>query len=96
MIKKDVVNEIAQQTGLNRSITEDIINKFLTILLRSLKEGKRVELRGFGVFNVKKVKGKKGRNPKTGEEVFIPERNKVIFKVSSLYGKGKEKHNELF
>jgi integration host factor subunit beta len=96
MIKKDVVNEIAQQTGLNRSITEDIINKFLTILLRSLKEGKRVELRGFGVFNVKKVKGKKGRNPKTGEEVFIPERNKVVFKVSSLYGKVKEKHNELF
>lgn len=95
MIKKDIVEEIARKTGLNKSIVKEITDEFLLVLLRALGEGKRIELRGFGVFNVKKVKGKKGRNPKTGEEVLVPERNKVTFKVSKLYKQGR-KENELF
>ena len=95
MIKKDIVEEIALKTGLNKSIVKEITDKFLQTLYNALLEGKRVELRGFGVFEVKRVKNKKGRNPKTGEEVFIPERNKVVFKVSKLYKQGGNK-NELF
>ena len=95
MIKKDIVEEIAGKTGLNKSIIKEITDKFLLILYKSLVDGKRVELRGFGVFEVKRVKGKKARNPKTGEAVFVPERDKVVFKVSKLYKKGGEK-NGLF
>ncbi|MBN1444509.1 MAG: integration host factor subunit beta [Candidatus Omnitrophica bacterium] len=90
MIKKDIVEAVAEKTGLNRSLVKEISDKFLVILSQALKDGKRVELRGFGVFEVKKVKGKKGRNPKTGEEVFIPARNKVVFKVTKLYKKGEK------
>lgn len=90
MIKKDIVEEVAQKTGLNKSIVREIVDKFLMVVYTALEEGKRVELRGFGVFEVKKVKGRKARNPKTGEPVLIPERNKVTFKISRLYKK-KEK-----
>ena len=96
MIKKDIIEEVAKKTGLNKSIIKEITDKFLASIYHALLEGKRVELRGFGVFYVKKVKGKKGRNPKTGDEVFIPERNKVGFKVSKLYKKKKEDDNKLF
>ncbi len=95
MIKKDIVEEVAGKTGLNKSIVKEITDKFLMSLSQAFLEGKRVELRGFGVFDVKKVKPKKGRNPKTGEDVFIPERNKVVFKVTKLYKKGR-KNDELF
>ncbi|MCX8082280.1 MAG: integration host factor subunit beta [bacterium] len=90
MIKKDIVEEVAHKTGLNKSIVREITDKFLMVLYNALEEGKRVELRGFGVFEVKKVKGRKGRNPKTGETVVIPDRNKVVFKISKLYKKKKE------
>jgi len=90
MIKKDIVEKIAEKSGLNRSLVKEITDKFLIILSQALKDGRRVELRGFGVFDVKKVKGKQGRNPKTGEKVFIPERNKVVFKVTKLYKKGEK------
>ena len=95
MIKKDIVEEIAKKTGLNKSIIKEITDRFLMSLSQALVDGKRIELRGFGVFCVKRIKSKKGRNPKTGEEVFIPERNKVSFKVSKLYKKGR-KDNGLF
>jgi len=93
MIKKDIVEEVARKTGLNKSIVREITDKFLMVLYNALVEGKRVELRGFGVFEVKEVKGRKGRNPRTGETVLIPDRNKVAFKISKLY---KEKEGKLF
>jgi integration host factor subunit beta len=95
MIKKNIVEEVSKKTGLNKTIVKEITDKFLTVLLQALLEGKRVELRGFGVFEVKRVKGKRGRNPKTGDEVFIPERDKVTFKVSKIYRTGR-KTNGLF
>ncbi len=90
MIKKEIVEVIARKTGLNKPIVKEITDKFLMVLSEAFLNGERVELRGFGVFAVKRMKGKKGRNPKTGEDVFIPERNKVVFKVSRLYKKGRK------
>ncbi|MCM8760286.1 MAG: HU family DNA-binding protein [Candidatus Omnitrophica bacterium] len=84
-----MVEAVAQKTGLNKSLVREIVDKFLLVLYKALEEGKRVELRGFGVFEVRKVKGRKGRNPKTGENIFIPDRNKVVFKISKLYKKRK-------
>ena len=90
MIKKDIVEEVARKTGLNKSVVREITDKFLLTLYNALVESKRVELRGFGVFEVRRVKGRKGRNPKTGETVFIPDRNKVVFKISKVYKKKEE------
>ena len=85
MIRKDLIEEVSYQTGLNKTIVKVVADTFLEILAASISEGKRVELRGFGVFETKRMKPKKARNPRTGEEVIIPERNKVIFKTSKIF-----------
>lgn len=82
MIKKDIVEKISKKTGLNKVIVKRVIDDFLTVLTESFENKERVELRNFGVFYFKKVKSKKARNPKTKEEVIIPERTKLIFKLS--------------
>ena len=63
------------------------ISKLIDIIYNSIKKGlkadKRIELRGFGTFFVKKIKEKhSARNPKTGELIYVPEKNKVRFKAS--------------
>ena len=66
---------------LNQEDIEDIINIFLSSLQKALREGKKIELRGFGTFFIKKIKEKyTSRNPKTGELIYVPEKNKVRFK----------------
>ena len=66
---------------LNQEDIEDVINIFLSSLKKGLREGKKIELRGFGTFFIKKIKEKyTSRNPKTGELIYVPEKNKVRFK----------------
>ena len=66
---------------LNQEDIEDVINIFLSSLQKGLLEGKKIELRGFGTFFIKKIKEKyTSRNPKTGELIYVPEKNKVRFK----------------
>jgi integration host factor subunit beta len=60
-----------------------IIDNFFDSIKEALKDSKKVELRGFGTFFVKKMKEKySARNPKTGELIYVPEKNKVRFKAS--------------
>jgi DNA-binding protein HU-beta/integration host factor subunit beta len=87
MIRKDLIEEVANKTGLHKSIVKQVTDTFLDMLAKSLSEGKRVELRGFGVFETRKMKSKKARNPRTGESVIIPERDKIIFRTSRILGK---------
>ena len=62
---------------------EKIIDIFVDSIVSALKRGQRVEIRGFGAFFIKKIKEKFGaRNPKTGEIIYVPEKNKVRFKAS--------------
>ena len=66
---------------LNQEDIEDVINIFLSSLQKGLREGKKIELRGFGTFFIKKIKEKySSRNPRTGELIYVPEKNKVRFK----------------
>ena len=68
---------------LKQEDIEDIINIFLSSLQKALREGKKIELRGFGTFFIKKIKEKyTSRNPKTGELIYVPEKNKVRFKAT--------------
>lgn len=80
MRKRDIVVKISQDTAIKQVVVADIVQKMLDTILNALKEGKRVELRNFGVFQIKRRKSKIGRNPKTGQVVPIPERNVVAFK----------------
>ena len=68
---------------INRSELEIVIDTFCGTIEKALVEERNVEIRGFGSFLVKKIKEKYyARNPKTGELIYVPEKNKVRFKAS--------------
>uniref|UniRef100_A0A7C2K4Q3 Integration host factor subunit beta n=1 Tax=candidate division WOR-3 bacterium TaxID=2052148 RepID=A0A7C2K4Q3_UNCW3 len=84
MRKQDIVDEIYQQTGLPKKDIQLVVNMFLDSVKKAFFRGERVELRGFGVFEVKHRKSRVGRNPKTKEVIKIPARKVVTFKPSKL------------
>jgi nucleoid DNA-binding protein len=80
MRKRDIVLKISQETDIKQVIVKEVVQRTFDTILEALKNGSRIELRNFGVFQVKKRKKRIGRNPKTGEVVPVPERLTVIFK----------------
>ena len=72
MIKADLVNIIAREVGITKVKAELAVDSIIHALKYSLAQGDRIELRGFGVFEVKPRKRGVGRNPRTGEVVEIP------------------------
>ena len=80
MIKADIVNRIADETDLSRVKASLAVDSILTAMKDALRDGKRIELRGFGVFQVRNRKRGMGRNPKTGVEVPITPGKTVRFK----------------
>lgn len=80
MRKRDIVLKISQDSGIKQVVVKEIVQRTFDVMMDSLKAGKRIELRNFGVFQVKKRKKRIGRNPKTGEVVPVPERLTVVFK----------------
>ena len=83
---------INKNSKFNRSEIETVIEIFSNNIIKALKNGRKIELRGFGSFFVKKIKENySARNPKTGELIYVPEKNKVRFKASKSL---KKKINE--
>ncbi|MDE3058110.1 MAG: integration host factor subunit beta [Bacteroidota bacterium] len=82
MTKADIVDIIASGTGLTKVETEAVVDGFIQTVITSLRDGKNIEIRGFGSFKVKKRKGRVARNPRTGEQVNVEEHYVPIFKVS--------------
>ena len=84
MSRQKIIKKLQKQNQvLNYSDVESIIETFSNDIVNALKEGKKIELRGLGTFFVKKIKEKKSaRNPKTGELIYVPEKNKVRFRPS--------------
>ena len=82
MTKADIVDKISSATGLTKVETEAVVDGFITSVIDAMKEGKNIEIRGFGSFKVKKRKGRMARNPRTGEQVMVDEHFVPIFKVS--------------
>ena len=80
MTKKEIVKAISERTGLTQLKTKEIVQQTFDAITAALITNGRIELRNFGVFEVKKRKQRKARNPRTGEEVFVPEKNVVTFK----------------
>ena len=80
VIKLDIINEVVNRTGITKTKAEVAVETVFDTMKRALATGERIELRGFGVFNVKPRKTGIGRNPRTGEEVSIPPGSAVRFK----------------
>ncbi len=82
MTKADIVDEIAERTGLTKKDVAETVDEFLSAVSRSLAQGQHIEIRGFGTFKVKDRKPRLARNPRTGESVPVPARRVPLFKVS--------------
>jgi DNA-binding protein HU-beta len=80
MIKLDIVNQVAEKTGVPKQKAEQVVDSLFNAMKEALAQGKRIELRGFGVFVVKPRKRGVGRNPRTGTEVPIPAGKTIRFK----------------
>ena len=80
VIKLDIINEVVNKTGITKTKAEMAVETVFESMKKALSHGDRIELRGFGVFNVRPRKTGIGRNPRTGAEVSIPPGKAVRFK----------------
>ena len=94
MTKRDLVVKIAKETGIIQSDVADIVQRTLDSIAGELIAGNDIELRNFGVFEIKVRKSRKGRNPNQPEnEVVIPERAVVKFRAGKELKDAVEKLN---
>ncbi len=80
MTKKEIVKQISERIGLTQLKTKEIVQQTFDAIVDTLLEVGRIELRNFGVFEVKQRKARKARNPRTGQRVDVPPKNVVTFK----------------
>ncbi len=85
MIRSELIQKIADENPyLTLREAERTVNTIFEEITQRLAAGGRVELRGFGAFSVKKRGSRDGRNPRTGEHVFVEEKNVPFFKAGKL------------
>ena len=82
--KKELVDQIADATGQKRVVVKDVVQTFLNSIIVELGKGNRLEFRDFGVFEVKQRRARMAQNPKTLEQVSVPPKRTVKFKVGRL------------
>ena len=87
LTKKDLVNLVYMQIGFSKSISENLIDEFFSIIVSNLKKEKKVKISNFGTFSIRQKKSRVGRNPKTKETKIISARNVVLFKPSKEFKK---------
>ena len=81
MNKAELIAAIAAKTGDTKKAAEASVNAFVEVVTNALKEGDKVQLVGFGSFEVRKRAPRKGRNPQTKEEIKIPASKAPVFKA---------------
>ena len=82
MNKTELVAVVAQKTGLTKKDAERVVNATVDTVVENLKKGEKVQLSGFGIFEVKTREARVGRNPRTKETIQIPASRQPIFKAS--------------
>jgi integration host factor subunit beta len=82
MTKADLIEEVSRLTELTRKDSEVIVETIFDSVVRSLRVGDKIEIRGFGSFRTRQRKPRVGRNPKTGERVEVPAKKIPFFKPS--------------
>lgn len=81
MTKSEMADKLAEKINVKKQQAEEIINIFTNSIIEALAQGDKVEIRGFGSFRVRNRNEKEGRNPKTGEKVFVPSKKVPFFKT---------------
>lgn len=84
MTKKEIVKTISEETGINQQVIKSIVQSTFDSIVTTLVEEGRIELRNFGVFQVKPRAARKARNPRTGRQVEVPEKFVVTFKPGKI------------
>jgi nucleoid DNA-binding protein len=82
--KKEIVKTISDETGLNQQQIKQVVQKTFDSIVQTLVEEGRIELRNFGVFQVRPRAARKARNPRTGRQVEVPEKFVVSFKPGKV------------
>ncbi len=80
MTKADLVEEVVGVCNLSKKDAEVIVNTVFSSITEALERDDKIELRGFGSFRVRKRRSRQGRNPKTGDQVEVPEKRIPYFK----------------
>ena len=84
MNKSQVIDVVAQKTGLKKKEAEGVVNAFLSTIEEALANGEKVQLVGFGTFETKQRAARIGRNPATKESIEIPASKKPVFSASKV------------
>jgi len=84
LTKADLVQKVYQEHGLTKSGAVEAVEAFLGISKNCLASGEDLLISGFGKFNVKQKKARRGRNPQTGDELILDARKVVTFKPSGI------------
>ena len=84
MNKQEMVNKLAEKLGVTKKYAKEVYEVFLEVLVEGLVETERVQLTGFGTFEVKQRAERQGHNPQTGEPMTIPARKAPVFKASGI------------
>jgi integration host factor subunit beta len=82
MTKADLIEEVSRVVEVTRKESEVIVETIFESLVKSLRDGDKVEIRGFGSFRTRERRGRTGRNPKSGEKVSVPPKTIPFFKPS--------------
>jgi len=85
MTKAQLVAKLAEGTGASRKQVDDILSSMIDTVVRTVKTGESVKVSGLGIFRLRKMKARVGRNPQTGEQIKIPARKKVGFSVAKSF-----------
>ena len=83
MTKADLIEKIFEKIGLSKKESQEIIEIIFDTMKQTFIEGESVKISGFGTFNIRQKMSRRGRNPKTGEEIEITPRRVITFRTSN-------------
>ncbi len=84
MVKADLRDQVYEKVGFSKNEASDVIEAVFEVVKDALKSGERVQIAGFGIFDIREKGKRVGRNPKTGEEIVISPRKVLTFKPSKI------------
>jgi integration host factor subunit beta len=81
MTKSELIEAVSEKIDVPKNRAEDIVNAVFDAMTDALLNNQRIEVRGFGSFSIREYRSRKGRNPRTGDEVQVDEKKSIHFKV---------------
>ena len=85
MTKAQLVAKLAEAGGVSRKQADDLLSALIDNVVKTVKKGESLKIPGLGIFRLRKMKARLGRNPQTGEPIKIPARKKVGFTVAKTF-----------